>query len=43
MTLPDDGRDEPGRDAPEGSDLPFDEDAAWRLSDAVRRVRGALG
>jgi hypothetical protein len=30
MTFPDDGRDEPGQDAPEGSDLPFDEDAAWR-------------
>lgn len=30
MTFPDDGRDEPGQDAPQGRDLPFDEDAAWR-------------
>jgi hypothetical protein len=30
MTSPDDGRDDPGQDAPQGSDLPFDEDAAWR-------------
>ncbi len=30
MTFPDDGRDDPGKDAPHGSDLPLDEDAAWR-------------
>jgi len=30
MTFPDDSRDEPGQGAPDGQDLPFDEDAAWR-------------
>jgi hypothetical protein len=43
MTLPDDGRDEPGRDAPEGSDLPFDEDAAWRSIVENYGERPALG
>lgn len=31
MTPPDDGRDEPPQGKPDGPDLPFDEDAAWRL------------
>jgi hypothetical protein len=30
MTFPDDSRDEPGKGAPDGHDLPLDEDAAWR-------------
>ena len=43
MTFPDDGRDEPGKDAPQGSDLPFDEDAAWRAIVENYGARPELG
>ncbi|MEO5710459.1 MAG: hypothetical protein ABIQ59_11625 [Nocardioidaceae bacterium] len=43
MTFPDDGRDDPGQDAPQGSDVPLDEDAAWRAIVENYGARAELG
>lgn len=43
MTPPDDGRDDPGQDAPQGSDVPLDEDAAWRAIVENYGARAELG